>query len=169
MAPPSEAICTAVGMYAATNGSGIVLFVALAAVGNFLGTSLWFILGRKHRHRAKRGEKVLSDKILQFLARRSSTYYIQKFENQGWVPLFSLRLIPVVRSIVSYPAGRSNLGAYRFSIASLSGITLWCSLWIYSGFIFGQLINPTYVLAVSLTVALLVWVIFDRIHRLHGD
>lgn len=163
--PPSELICTAAGIFAAATGNNVITLILVSTLGNFLGTSIWFYWGRKHRERSLLGEKTFPDRVVEFLGRRSSEYYIEKFEEHDWVPVFSLRLFPVVRSIVSYPAGRSNLLFHKFAMASIFGIGIWCTIWISVGAFLGGLINSTAVFAFSMTFAILFWFAFAVMHR----
>lgn len=159
MMPPSEAICVAIGVYAASYRFSPIPFVFLASIANLLGSSFWFFLGRAHKSRLESGRVSRSERILQLLSGRGSEYFIARFSDKGVLYVMLLRLFPVVRSIVSYPAGRSAMSASAFWLASFVGIFFWCSLLIGSGFVFGKLANPTYVFSLSMAIAFVVWLV----------
>ena len=46
--------------------------------------------------------------------------------------IFAARLLPVIRHLISYPAGAFRMPWKRFSLATLTGAGLWC--WILSEF-----------------------------------
>lgn len=60
------------------------------------------------------------------------------FERFGtWVILFG-RLIPLVRSLVSIPAGLAKMGLTKFIALTAIGSGIWNSIWIYIGMRLGD-------------------------------
>lgn len=60
------------------------------------------------------------------------------FERYGSFVIFFGRLIPLIRSLVSIPAGLAKMSLLRFSILTLAGSGLWNALWIYIGIQLGN-------------------------------
>lgn len=55
----------------------------------------------------------------------------------GWVVFFG-RMVPGVRSIVSIPAGMSEMPLWRFSMLTASGSAVWNALLIGAGWYLGE-------------------------------
>lgn len=55
------------------------------------------------------------------------------FEKYGSFVIFFGRLIPLIRSLVSIPAGLAKMNLLRFSVLTLAGSGIWNALWIYIG------------------------------------
>lgn len=55
------------------------------------------------------------------------------FEKYGSFVIFFGRLIPLIRSLVSVPAGLAKMNLIRFSILTFAGSGIWNALWIYIG------------------------------------
>lgn len=60
------------------------------------------------------------------------------FERYGTFIIFFGRLIPLIRSLVSIPAGLSKMKLIRFSALTLAGSGIWNALWIYIGIQLGD-------------------------------
>lgn len=60
------------------------------------------------------------------------------FDNYGiWTVLFG-RMIPLIRSLISIPAGISGMGFFTFLLFSLVGTSIWNALLIYLGARLGE-------------------------------
>lgn len=60
------------------------------------------------------------------------------FEKYGPYVIFFGRLVPLVRSLVSIPAGLAKMNLIRFSILTIFGSGIWNALWIYIGIQLGD-------------------------------
>ena len=60
------------------------------------------------------------------------------FEKYGSFVIFFGRLIPIIRSLVSVPAGLAKMNLLRFSTLTVAGSGLWNALWIYIGIQLGE-------------------------------
>lgn len=77
------------------------------------------------------------------------------FLQHGEISTFIGRLLPVVRHLISIPAGLSGMNHFKFSIYTLAGAGIWCSILAGIGFIIGE--NQSLIMKYSHTA--LVWVI----------
>jgi len=97
------------------------------------------------------------------------------FLRHGEISTFIGRLLPVVRHLISIPAGLSGMNHLRFSLYTLLGAGLWCSILTGIGYVIGenqQLImkySHQALVAVILFSIVLVAAYVRRHRRLHGD
>lgn len=55
------------------------------------------------------------------------------FERYGNFAIFFGRLVPLVRSLVSIPAGLAEINLIRFGLLTILGSGIWNAIWIYIG------------------------------------
>ncbi len=60
------------------------------------------------------------------------------FERYGSFVIFFGRLIPLIRSLVSIPAGLAKMNLLRFTTLTVAGSGIWNALWIYIGIQLGD-------------------------------
>ena len=60
------------------------------------------------------------------------------FDRWGLWAVFLGRLLPIVRTYISFPAGLSRIGYVRFTIVTLFGAIPWNAGLAYAGFLLGQ-------------------------------
>ncbi len=77
------------------------------------------------------------------------------FLQHGEISTFIGRLLPVVRHLISIPAGVAGMCHVRFSLYTLLGAGIWCSILTWIGYVIGQ--NQALVMAWSHRA--LVWVL----------
>ena len=57
---------------------------------------------------------------------------------KGFYGIFISKLIPMVRTLISIPAGVLKMEFIKYSIASFLGVTLWNTLFVGAGYIIGE-------------------------------
>jgi membrane protein DedA with SNARE-associated domain len=77
------------------------------------------------------------------------------FLSHGEISTFIGRLLPVIRHLISIPAGVAGMNHLRFSLYTLLGAGIWCSILTWIGYAIGQ--NQELVIAWSHRA--LVWVL----------
>jgi membrane protein DedA with SNARE-associated domain len=60
------------------------------------------------------------------------------FKKYGNIAIFGSRLLPVVRTFISLPAGVAKMDFTRFAILSFIGSVPWCFAFAYAGYFMGQ-------------------------------
>jgi membrane protein DedA with SNARE-associated domain len=132
--PISSEIVVPLGGYLAWQGL-LPFFgvVAAASAGNVIGSSIAFWLARRYgaglvvRHGARFG-----------LRQRHLDLSERFFERFGLVAVFVGRLLPVVRTYISFPAGMSRMGWGPFLAVTIAGCIPWNLALAYAGLLLGQ-------------------------------
>ena len=141
---PSEITMTFAGFMAALGVFNFWWVVILGAVGNLTGSLIAFWLGKKM------GEKWLRKTIKKygkwiFIHEDDFDTATKWFKKYGQGISFGSRLLPVVRTYISLPAGISGMNVYMFSIYTLLGSLIWSFVLAYLGLKLGnnwQAIDP---------------------------
>ena len=60
------------------------------------------------------------------------------FQRHGEISTFIGRLLPVLRHLISIPAGLSGMNHLRFSLYTLAGAGIWCTVLAWIGYIIGE-------------------------------
>jgi membrane protein DedA with SNARE-associated domain len=130
---PSELVLTMAG-YLAGEGSMNVVFVVIAAtIGSIVGALVLYGLGRgvgEERLRRWLDRIPLVDADDLDKADRW-------FERHAWSAVLFGRMVPVVRSLVSIPAGANHMPVGRFLTFTAIGSGVWNSLFVGAGFALG--------------------------------
>jgi len=131
---PSEVIIAPAAYVAATTGELSVVGVVVAGtVGSWLGASIMYWaarwLGRPLVMRIGPYLGLPAAKLE--LAERWASRF-------GWIGVFFSRLLPVIRHLIGIPAGILRLSFRRYSIATLLGSLLWCSVLAGLGVVVGR-------------------------------
>jgi membrane protein DedA with SNARE-associated domain len=133
---PSEIILPFSGFVASSGSLNIYIVIVVASVAAYLGSLPFYFVGLL-------GE----EKIYEFLDKYGKYLFISKadmqagykvFEKYGNGIVFVGRLIPIVRTVVSFPAGAAKMNFTVFSIYTILGTLIWSSLLGYGGYILGE-------------------------------
>jgi len=122
------------------SGRGLMDFwtvVAIGALGNLAGSWLAYWLGHSKGQGWTRSAIDTWGKW--FLIKQEDFDKAQRwFQNHGEIVTFSSRLLPVVRTFISLPAGIAKMNLFRFSFFTLVGSLLWSAFLAYLGLKLGQ-------------------------------
>jgi membrane protein DedA with SNARE-associated domain len=158
MTPPSQYVCMAAGVISSHNNYSVSLIVMTATFANFLGTIVWYALGRAGLYTVILNLPIFQHRFTKPYV-RVLPYLHARFRSHGFLAMALWRLVPVVRSIVSLPAGDLATPLPLFTTASLIGIGMWCSFWTILGVWLGRL-NPAIAGLAGLCLGLLAVTIF---------
>jgi membrane protein DedA with SNARE-associated domain len=129
----SEVVVPLGGALASQGRLSFVLVVAAATLGNLVGSLVAFLLTKRYGRMLVLGpgrRLGLSEGHL-FLAERF-------FDRFGSVAVFIARLLPVVRTYISFPAGLVDMSVVRFSVLTLGGSIPWNFALAYAGYRLGR-------------------------------
>jgi membrane protein DedA with SNARE-associated domain len=131
---PSEVILPLAGYLAKQGLLNLVLVFITSTLGAYLGALLLYWLGAKlGLERSIRG---LSK--LPLMDREDFENAVVWFRRHGRSSIFFGRLLPGVRSLISLPAGASNMHLATFSVYTLAGTGLWNGTLIGLGYALGS-------------------------------
>jgi membrane protein DedA with SNARE-associated domain len=131
---PSEFVIPPAAFLAHQKGTFSLPGIVLAgSLGSWVGASVmyWlsFWLGRPLLMRFGKYVMITPEKIEK--AEAWSSHF-------GMVGVFISRLLPVIRHLIGIPAGIVHMNYWRFSISTLLGSALWCSVLCWVGVTAGQ-------------------------------
>jgi membrane protein DedA with SNARE-associated domain len=130
---PSEATMLFAGFNVAEGEYSLVLAVAVASVANLVGSWIAYGVGRAGRVDLieKHGRKLgISPKHLETADRW--------FQRHGDATVFFTRLLPIIRTFISLPAGVARMPFWRFSLLTLAGCIPWMLMLTYIGVKVGE-------------------------------
>jgi len=130
----SEIVVPLGGALAATGKLNFFLVVAVSSVANLVGSLIAFWLTRRY------GERVVLSRAgrLLGLSRGHLRLANRFFARFGLWAVFIGRLLPIVRTYISFPAAISKIGYVWFSIVTLAGAIPWNFALAYAGYKLGQ-------------------------------
>ncbi len=130
---PSELVIPPAGALVAQGRMSAWLVIGAGTVGSVLGAlanyALAAWLGRPLLHRYAR----------YFLVREASLDRAEAFfRRHGEIGTFIGRLVPVVRHLISLPAGIARMSLVRFSAYTALGAGIWCAVLAWVGWYLGR-------------------------------
>jgi len=137
--PISSEIVVPLGGALASQGKlygalGLILVVAVASLANLTGSLIAFWLTRRY------GERIVLSRLGRRLGLSRGHLRLANrfFDRFGLWAVFVGRLLPIVRTYISFPAGVSKIGYVRFVLATLAGAIPWNFALAYAGYKLGQ-------------------------------
>lgn len=128
---PSEIIMPFSGFLANSGVFNFWLVVFIGALGNLIGSLFSYWLGYLVRKGILRWD---NHKISNEVER--AKLWLERF---GDYAVFISRLLPVIRTFISFPLGILKFKSlWRFSILTFAGSFIWSGFLTYLGFIFGK-------------------------------
>ncbi|NIT04361.1 DedA family protein [Candidatus Saccharibacteria bacterium] len=134
---PSEVVFPFFGFVSAGGGLNLFLVVASGSLGALAGALFWYGLG-----------SVLGRANLKIYIERFGKYLRLGYEDieraERWFEryeapaVFFGRLVPLVRTLISVPAGFVRMSVFKFVLYSLLGSLVWTGALSYGGFFLGE-------------------------------
>ena len=124
---PSELIMPLAGYTAARGQANIVLVILAGTIGSLAGASFWYAIGRwVGEERLKR----LADRFGRWMTvgRDDIEKADDWFDRHGHKAVLFGRLVPTIRTLISVPAGLSEMAWPTFLLYSGIGTAIWLSL-----------------------------------------
>lgn len=165
---PSEVILAFGGFMTTITSINAVGVIISATIGSTVGAIVLYLIGKILNK--ERLERIISGKIGKVLRLKKED--IEKadkwFDTKGQKTVFICRFIPIVRSLISIPAGMSEMNIWKFLLYTILGSTIWNTVLVCLGKalgdswetvvnIFDQFSNVILVLLIILFIAFIVW------------
>ena len=169
---PSEFILIFAGVFTTYTNLDCYQVILYATLGSLVGAYILYIVGALlNKERLK---KIVHSKVGRILRLKDED--IEKadcfFCERGNKAVLFCRFVPIVRSLISIPAGISNMPIIKFSIYTTIGTVIWNSILVFLGSMVGSNWNhvvtffSNYSFAVKILLILLVlyfiYILFKR-------
>ena len=163
---PSEVTMLVAGYVAQRPGefSKFVPVIVLGVVGNLAGSLLSYWVGRAGgRPLITRWGKYV------FLREHDVDRAERWFAKYGQSAVFFSRLLPVVRTFISLPAGVAEMPVARFSIYTTLGCVPWVVLITWAGYLLGaqweKVVKYFTVATIVIAVVVVAWIVRGLVRR----
>lgn len=161
---PSEVILTFGGFMTISTSMNIFGVILVSTIGSLLGAIILYYLGKILNK--ERINKIIKSKYGKLLRIKSKDIEMADkwFDTKGRKTVFFCRFIPVVRSLISIPAGMSEMPLPQFTIYTFFGSLIWNTVLISIGAFAGD--KKDYILSllddvsnIVLTVLIVIFVV----------
>lgn len=154
---PSEVILLISGFFSSYTSLSVFYMILASTLGSFLGAIILYYIGKIfNKERLKKIVNGRLGKIL-FLKENDIDKADEWFDKKGNKSVFFCRFVPIVRSLISIPAGMSEMPMGKFIIYTICGSMIWNTVLICLGYRLGS--NWEYVLTILDKYQMLVIVI----------
>ena len=131
---PSEIILPFAGFLVSTGEMEFYITLTVATIAAIVGSLIDYFIGLKGVEMLTKyrllGRAIFSENQLKIAA--------DYFTKYGSIMVFVGRLIPVVRTLISFPAGAVKMPIAKFVAYTVAGCLIWNSLLLYVGFFLGS-------------------------------
>jgi membrane protein DedA with SNARE-associated domain len=130
---PSEAVLPPAGLLIAQQRFTFPGVIIASTLGSIFGSLISYFIG-------SRGGRPFVDKFGKyFLLNRNDLEMSERFfKKNGDATIFICRFIPVVRHIISIPAGFGQMNLVKFSVYTIAGAGMWNAFLTFVGYKWGQ-------------------------------
>lgn len=135
---PSEVILLFGGFMTTNTSLNVVFMIIAATLGSLLGAIVLYYIGKIfNKERLKRIVSGKVGKVLR-LKEKDIDKADEWFDNKGNITVFFCRFVPIVRSLISIPAGMSEMPMLKFLIYTIVGSAIWNTILVYAGALLGD-------------------------------
>ena len=162
---PSEVIMPTSGLLASTGHMNLVAAIFAGAAANLVGSLIAYVVA------ARWGEPLLLGPGRYIGIRRHHLEIADGwFKRWGLLAVLIGRVLPVIRTYISFPAGLARIELARFSILTFVGALPWCAALAIAGYalgknydrISGPVEKGAIVIALLVVVVVVAWYIRGR-------
>lgn len=130
---PSEIILTFGGFMTISSNMNVVGVIVVSTLGSVLGACILYYLGKLlNKEKLIRIAKSKYGKILRVKPKDIESAD-KWFDEKGNITVLFCRFVPIVRSLISIPAGMSDMPILKFIIYTIWGSVIWNATLIYVG------------------------------------
>ncbi|MEM0149843.1 MAG: DedA family protein [Candidatus Micrarchaeaceae archaeon] len=161
---PSEVVMPLAGALAHSGFFNFWFAFLAALAGSILGLAVDYYVGYFI------GKDIVYKHLRRFhISKEKLDSFDRWFERNGVAAVFITRLIPVLRTIMSFPAGFSRMDKKQFFTYSIAGAFIWNLVLMLFGFYISTYANNVVILMAGIGVfALLLYVLYrEALKRMH--
>ncbi|MBO5167392.1 MAG: DedA family protein [Lachnospiraceae bacterium] len=135
---PSEVILTMGGFLTTCTTMSVPGVIAFSTLGSLLGAIILYYLGKCLKK--ERLLRLVNSKAGRFLRLKSSDieHSVDRFAQRGNKAVFLCRLVPILRSLISIPAGICEMHQGKFLLYTTLGSLLWNTILVTLGHFLGE-------------------------------
>ena len=121
------------GIWAAKGEIGFPMVMLLSVAAGLVGSWALYLLGR-----------LGGTKVMEFYFRKFPKQQpviedkMQMLREKGCIGVFVSKLLPMVRTIISIPAGMVRMDFLKYTVSSVCGIFIWNLVFVGAGYFFGE-------------------------------
>lgn len=164
---PSEIILPFTGYMVFTGHFNLITATIVATLGNLFGALVAYYIGVwGGRPFLQRYGKYL------FIKEKELAWTERIFSRYGEVTVFVGRILPVVRTFISLPAGIARMNPFKMALYTFLGALPWCLLLIFTGEKLGEnwkslkpLFHQLDLVVAGVILIGLVFLIWKRLHK----
>jgi membrane protein DedA with SNARE-associated domain len=129
---PSEVVLLLTGFNVSANNFDLLPAILATTSGSILGAWVLYSLGLAFSKERIYG---LNQQFGKYLGIKNTDLdrAFRWFDRHGALVVFFGRLLPVLRSLVSVPAGINRMSIIKFTTLTAAGSAIWNSIWIWVG------------------------------------
>lgn len=156
---PSEAVMPFAGFLVASGRFTFAGVIAFSTMGSIVGSTISYYIGSK-------GGRPLITKYGKYLLLNNEHLEMTEkfFTKHGDITIFISRMLPVVRHLISIPAGMGKMNIYRFLIYTIIGAAIWNGFLTWVGFVlknnWDEILKYTSIIDIVIVAVLCIVVLF---------
>lgn len=129
---PGDSLLFAAGTFAALGSFNVHFLFLILASAAIIGDSVNYMIGHYL------GQKLLEKKS-RFLKKEYLDRTHKFYEKYGGKTIILARFVPIVRTFAPFVAGVGAMTYSKFITFNIIGGVIWCAIFIYGGYFFGNL------------------------------
>lgn len=165
---PSEIILPLAGFTASLGSLSLVGAIVWATIGSTVGAWALYAVGRA----LGRDRMIRIIDAMPLVDVDDMLKAEEVFNRHGKSAVFFGRLMPIVRSLISIPAGLERMPLFMFTVLTLLGSGLWNTILILAGYLLGEQYHvvESYVgylqwVVIAAIVGVVVWYVWRALRR----
>lgn len=130
---PAGVVMPVAGIWASRGGLNFFLTMVITVAAGLLGSIILYGLGRG-------GGDLFLKKYYQKFPKQQELIEgkIEYLREKGSVGIFVSKLIPMVRTLISIPAGMIKMNFVKYVVSSMLGVAVWNLIFVGAGYVFGD-------------------------------
>lgn len=130
---PAGIIMPLAGIFAANGRINFILALLVSVAAGLVGSWILYFVGLKG------GELFLKAYLKKFPKHRGAIERnMELIRSKGSIGVFAAKLIPMIRTLISIPAGVTRMDFVKYTVSSALGIFVWNLVFVGAGYLLGD-------------------------------